>query len=378
MSTNKSNIPGSPLPERIKEGRRARGLTQLELAEALSLTKQAISQYESGTTTPKPEVFESICDVLQLPYAYFYKQIPYQLTTPIFFRKRKTASKKGYEMFEARVCWMLEIYHYIKQFIDFPEVKLYDCGQKNYTFEDIVEIAGEVRKFWGLGQGPISDLSLLLENNGFLISKVVMETRKVDACSIPNPDAEDKRPIIFSTPDTSAVRSRRDLAHETAHQFLHSSVDQEYFDANRERLDKEAEWFASVFMMPPEAIKREAYALTSLDSLLLLKKRWKASAQSILYYLRDLEIIKENQFKYLSSKMYTHKWRLSEPFDNQIEQEQPQLITQACRLILDNKVRTAEQFIDDLPLPVTDIEQLCGLESGTLTPKNRVVLELVK
>ena len=378
MSNDKSNLQGVPLPERIKEGRRARGLTQLELAQALSLTKQAISQYESGMTTPKAEVFEAICDILQLPYGYFYKPIPYELTSPIFFRKRKTASKKDYEMFESRVCWMLEIYHYVKQFIEFPEVKLYDCSQTHYSFEEIIEIAGEVRKFWGLGQGPISNLSLLLENNGFLISKVIMETRKVDACSVAYTDTEDKRPIIFSTPDTSAVRSRRDLAHETAHQFLHSSVDQEYFDANRERLDAEAEWFSTAFLLPPEAVKREAYALNSLESLLLLKRRWKASAQSILYYLRDLEIIKPNQFKYLSQQIYTRKWKFSEPYDNQIEQEQPELITQACKLILDNKVRTAEQFVEDLSFPVNDIEQLCGLEQGTLTRKIRPVLELIK
>jgi Predicted Zn peptidase len=369
-------MANKPLPERIKEGRCARGYTQAELAEMLSLCKQAISQYENGSNTPKPETFEAMCEILQLPYSYFYKPIPYQLTSPIFFRKRKTASKKDYEMFQVKIGWMLEIYHYIKQFIEFPQVKLCSYSQKNYSFEEVIEIAGEVRKLWGLGKGPISNLSLLLENNGFLISKVKMGAKKVDACSVPYP--EDRRPIVFTTPDTSAVRSRRDMAHETGHQFLHSTLNQDYFDTYRERLDVEAEWFASAFLMPPEAIKREAYSLNSLDSLLLLKKRWGVSAQSILYYLKDLELVSLNQFKYLSSKIYSHQWRFSEPFDEQIKQEEPQLITEGCKLILDNNVKTIEQFIDDLPFSVSDIEDLCGFEANSLIKTKKAKLELVK
>lgn len=372
-------IQGSLLPERIKEGRRARGLTQLELAEALYVSKQAISQYENGSNSPKPEVVEQMCEVLQLPHAYFTKSIPYKITTPIFFRKRQTASKKHSDIFEVKIGWMVEIYQYLKNFIEFPAVQLHTYTQESYTFEEIVQIAGVVREFWGLGKGPISNITLLLENNGFIISKVKAATEKVDACSYLNTDSDEKRPMIFSTPNTSAVRSRRDIAHELCHQVLHPWMDQAYFDNNRKRLDEEAEWFASAFLMPPEAMKREAYAISSLDSLILLKKRWKASAQSILYHMRSLDLISNNQFNYLRNKMYAHGWRTSEPLDTEIEQEEPQMIAQASSLILENKVRTPIQFAEEIGLPVDDIEDLCGLERGSLMDRQqRTTLKLVK
>lgn len=372
-------IQGALVPDRIKEGRRARGLTQTELAEALMVSKQAISQYENGSSSPKPEVFELMCEMLQLPHSYFSKEIPYKITTPIFFRKRQTAAKKYSDIFEVRIGWLVEIYQYLKSFIEFPVVQLQTYAQESYTFEEIIKIAGEVREYWGLGKGPISNISLLLENNGFIISKVKIGAEKVDACSFLKTDAGEKRPMVFGTPDTSAVRSRRDIGHELGHQFLHSWMDQAYFDANRKRLDEEAEWFASAFLMPPEAMKREVYSISSLDSLLLLKKRWKVSCQSILYHMRSLELISSNQFNYLRNKMYSHGWRMSEPLDQEMEHEEPQMIKQACSLILDNKIRTPAQFSDEIGLPVEDIEMLCGLERGRLQVETpRAILKLVK
>jgi Zn-dependent peptidase ImmA (M78 family)/DNA-binding XRE family transcriptional regulator len=373
------DIKGVILPERIREGRRARGFTQLELADAISVSKQAISQYENGSNSPKPEVFEMICDVLKLPPNYFSKPIPYKITTPIFFRKRTTAAKKYSDIFEVKIGWMVEIYQYLKNFIEFPQVKLKTYMQENYSFEEIVQVAEEIREYWGLGKGPISNISLLLENNGFIISKVKAGAVKVDACSFLNTQEEEKRPMIFATPDTSSVRSRRDFVHELGHQVLHPWADQAYFDANRKRLDDEAEWFASAFLLPAESMRREAYAVKSLDSLILLKKRWKVSAQAILYHMRNLEVLSENQFIHLRNKMYKNGWRQSEPLDKDIEQEEPIMISQATKLLLENKIRSPLQFGEEISLPIDDIEDLCGLDRGSLTiSQQRAVLKLVK
>ena len=60
-------------PKRIKEGRLFRGLTQENLADAISVTKQAISQYETGVLTPTLEVITQIADMLDFPQQYFSK-----------------------------------------------------------------------------------------------------------------------------------------------------------------------------------------------------------------------------------------------------------------------------------------------------------------
>ncbi|WP_425057598.1 hypothetical protein SCACP_21140 [Sporomusa carbonis] len=368
----------SPLPERLREGRRIRGITQNELADQLDISKQAVSQYEIGSNSPKPEIFEKICKILDLPYGYFFKPMPYTSTTPIFFRKCKTATKRDFEIFEGKVGWVREIYHYLQQFIEFPEVKILTKVSEKYSFEDVQLAAAELRKYWGLGLGPISNMTLLLENNGFVVAKVNVGAKKVDACSVLATGVNIKRPIIFLTPDTSAVRSRRDAAHELAHHVLHSWVDKEYFEANRERMDEEAEWFASSFLMPAESIRREAFSVSSLESIILLKKRWKVSAQSLLHYMYQLGVMNDNQFSYLRNKMYTRGWRRAEPLDDEIEQEEPLMLKQACELIIENNIKSRNQFIDDISFPRQDIEALCNLERNYLLETGVPKLKIVK
>lgn len=47
--------------------RKERGMSQLQLAEKLSISKQAISNYERGTREPDYVTLEAIADVLNVP-----------------------------------------------------------------------------------------------------------------------------------------------------------------------------------------------------------------------------------------------------------------------------------------------------------------------
>ena len=79
--------------------------------------------------------------------------------------------------------------------------------------------------------------------------------------------------------------------HETAHQVLHSWMSKEDFEENKETIEREAEIFASCFLMPSESMAKERFVVDSLEGLLHLKRRWGASAQAILYHLKLLELI---------------------------------------------------------------------------------------
>lgn len=256
-------------PKRIKEGRLFRGLTQENLADAISVTKQAISQYETGVLTPTLEVITQIADMLDFPQQYFSKPYRNEILTPVFFRKRKTSTKKLTEIFRTYIDWMADIYTYIEQYIHLPDLKLLTYDRVGYTRREISDIARSVRRDMGLGDGPISNLTLLLENNGVIVSKVGLDAKKVDACSVffTAPGVAG-RPMIFLTSGTSAVRSRRDLAHELGHQVLHSWMDKDQFQEHKDVIEEEAETFASYFLMPEQAIQRESYAVKSLDALL--------------------------------------------------------------------------------------------------------------
>lgn len=367
---------------RLKEARLLRELTQIELADMLSVTKQAISQYENGIVIPRGDIVIKMADSLKMPLSYFSMAESNNIQTPIFFRSRKTSRKKLRDKYMVYIHWMIDIYIYINNFVKLPKVNLiYKC-QERYSLDDIILIAKELRQYWGLGNGPINNLTLLLENNGFVIAKTPLHADKVDACSLyfTNIDSNKNRPIIFLTSSTSSVRSRRDLAHELGHQVLHSWMDQEMFENNLSNIEIEAELFASCFLMPPDAMKRESFSVTSTDSLLYLKRRWGASAQSILYHLHTLGLIKDSLFENLKVNIYKRRWRITEPFDNQIKQEFPELIKDALNLLVEANVKEPSDITDDLSFPVKDLAELCCLPEAffTLSKPVKPMITIIK
>lgn len=349
------------LPKRLQEARVIRRMSQGDLADKLEVTKQAISQYENGIISPKTDIILKISTVLDFPLSYFYKPYPDEIITPIFFRKRKTARKKYVDIFRVYINWIIEIYMYLETYLKLPDVNMIYKTGSHYTTDEISDAAQELRHLWGLGNGPISNLLLLLENNGFIISKTELSSEKVDACSVYFTSTQyEKRPMIFLTSSTSAVRSRRDLAHELAHQVLHSWMTKDAFEENYDTIEKEAESFASFFLMPERAMERERFAVTSANSLLVMKKRWGVSAQSILYHLHNLDMISSNLFENIKNSVYRRGWKKREPYDDEIAQEKPELIKDAIVMIVENNLKLPSEIIEDLTFPVKETADLCG------------------
>lgn len=369
------------LPRRLREARVIRQMSQAELAERLEVTKQAISQYESGRISPKTEIIMKMASVLDFSWAYFYKPYPEEIITPIFFRKRKTSRKKYTEMFQVYINWMIEVYLYLEKFLKLPTVNITYKTGINYTTEEIKDAAIELRRKWGLGNGPISNMTLLLENNGFIVAKTGLSAEKVDACSVYFTSTKyEKRPMVFLTSSTSAVRSRRDAAHELGHQVLHSWMTKEDFDAAGQVIEKEADTFASYFLMPEQAMEREKFAVTSVDSLLIMKKRWGTSALSILYHLHSIGCISDGLFNSLLDKTVKRGWRKREPYDNEIPQEKPELIKDAINLLVENKIKTATEIIEELGFPIKEASELCGVAQDYFVNKvnNKPEMYLIK
>ena len=59
------------IPYRIKQARVSRGLSMLELSELVSVSKQAISQYEMGKNAPSKAILNAIASVLKYPGSFF-------------------------------------------------------------------------------------------------------------------------------------------------------------------------------------------------------------------------------------------------------------------------------------------------------------------
>lgn len=71
-------------PERLQKLRNENNMTQTELAKKLNIKQQAVSNYEKGTSYPKPEMLRKLAVVFNIPIGYlmgftddpFSKEIP--------------------------------------------------------------------------------------------------------------------------------------------------------------------------------------------------------------------------------------------------------------------------------------------------------------
>ena len=360
------------IPEKLKEARLARGYTVTALAEKIGISKQTISKYELGQSSPSSETMIKYCDFLNFDINFFMfnnEDLNNNYGT-IFFRSLKSAESQVREEIKIRIKWTNYIYQYINEFIELPKLNLPDFEEKsleNLDLYKIEDIADKLREYWNIGKGPINNLSVLLEQNGIILCNSNINNVKVDACS---EVINDTAIFFIRTNDISACRLRFDLAHELGHLILHSEITKEELE-NKEildRIEKEANMFASAFLLPREEFSNEVLAL-SLDHFVNLKSRWKASIAAMIYRCKELGIFNDSQVLYLRKQISLKKWRTIEPLDDVITVENPKLLSNAIKLIIINNLQTKDQISKSINIPKQDLLVLSNLPLDYLDEK---------
>ncbi|WP_125116508.1 helix-turn-helix domain-containing protein [Agathobaculum sp. Marseille-P7918] len=368
------NVDVSLLGARIREARQARGYSAQELAKLLGVTRQAVSRYENGDLSPKSQTIADLSRYLNLPVSFFtMEDYEYKKLGTVFFRSRKTADAKNRDMIRVRNKWAFMVFQECNKYLTMPQevIPNYDnLIEKGITNECIEEIAMQLRKDWGLGLGPIPNLTLLLETKGFVISGADTEQEKADACS----QRIDGRPFVFSVRDKrSTCRTRFSLAHELGHLVLHQDISEEELLSNKElfnSVEKQADRFASCFLLPQESFRREVMSV-SLRHLITLKQRWKVSIAAIIYRCSDLGLFTENQVLYLRKQMSAQHMRKVEPLDDEIPAEIPQMLGIAVRKLIEAGIYTKNAFVDRFCLSPKDVEEICSLPKGFFDQTNQ-------
>lgn len=376
------------VPTRIREARESRGLSMAELSELIGVTSQAISQYEKGITTPSIFVLKKMAECLNFSVAFFYKNKNNLRcsNSAVYFRAMASTSKKLKSAYAYRVEWANDIYDYLKQYIDFNPVNIPDISEylsgEQIELEDIEKVANIVRRYWQIGRGPIDNLIDLLEDNGVVVCNTKFANRKIDAFS----QWYDGTPYIFlGNNKISAVRARFDIAHELGHLLLHPFLTQDevYQKSVLDRIELEANYFASALLMPSDTIAPEIIH-NSIEYLCILKEKWKVSIAALIMRAKQLEIFSENQSSYLYRTMSAKNIRVQEPLDDVIEKETPKLLSQAIDLLIDNNIIQPKDFLEELCLAEDDLISICSLnekffdENKFIKDKERMFLKVIK
>ncbi len=356
--------------ERLKTARKAKGWTMTRLADDINLTRQAISQYEKSDTKPSPEKLREIASSLGQPVQYFTWDTSVRKQSPATFRSLVSSAGRAREQAESWMEMFATIVKVFQKSVNIPLLSLPSIDIPDFTrlsFDDIEEIAIATRRHFRLGDGPISNLTLLLENHGILIA-----FKKLNKNLSGLSQWYDDRPFVLIEPAKSASRTRYSLSHELGHIILHQQItsDAEIFDkATFKLIEEQANYFAGAFMLPESTLAREVYG-TDWDSMIELKSRWKMSIAALAMRLNNINIISDYQKTRIFRDLGSHNARTHEPLDNVIEQDSPRMIKRVAELLNDEGLVMMSDIPNIAPISVELLSELTQIPVDAMKYKS--------
>lgn len=351
-------------PQNLTYARIVRGFTMKSLSEKSGISRQTISSYESGKSIPRGKNLLKLSQILNFPITYFNAKMSPLSSEGTFFRSRASSTKKARDKQKVRLIYSSSIYDLLSEYVNFPSVNIPSPIEKDLnsiTDKKIKKMAQLTRKKWGLdNEEPINNLTKLVEANGIIISQANLREKKIDAVSKWIAD----RPFILLTDNReSGVRRRFNIAHELGHILLHSNIESIYelSNADMNKLENQANAFASNLLLPDQAFIRSVVS-TSMEGFIELKKYWKVSIAALIMKAHKVKLLNENQYLYLNKKLSYNHWRKSEPLDNSIPIETPDLYNAVCKLIINNSVVSNQGLKAKMKLPNDELSALISPE----------------
>lgn len=277
----------------VKLVREKLDLSQEKMADNLGLKQAVYSKYENGSLQPPVRFVKNLSDFTGFSMSFFKQNVSDIPSGLIYHRKRSTLATKIRSKVEAEVRLRAIDVQKIAQDFNLSS----DLPQREE--QTPVNMAQSLRKLWGINNNPIGNLIEELEKHNIFVLKFDFKTDKLDGFFLPLKD----NLICIALNDNevfSPDRQRFTLAHELGHAILHKDI------LPSKEIEKEANDFASEFLMPKDEIQKELNRDMSLLDLKRIKSKWKMSMQSILFKAHELEIITDaiyrKFFVFLSSQ----------------------------------------------------------------------------
>lgn len=364
------------VPERLEQALAARGFSAIELAARIGATSTTISRWRNRAQIPSGEMLDRLAAELRVSPEWLTRPLQAGISSP-YFRGSIAQMKADRALLNARVYWLNEVSQELEQYVDYPKV---DIPFKSYsklsviTDADIEDAADECREHWGLKNGPIADVLLLLENAGVILAREETGTPRIEGLSV---WSENGRPLVLLCADKgNAYRSRFDAAHELGHLILHRHIEAPTSAATHKQMEQQAHRFAGAFLLPSKGFAAEVNSPVTLQGLLFLKKRWGVSVAAMIMRLVALGVIGESDYLRLI-KLRSAKWgNKREPNDEDREPEQPRLLKRTVDLLSSEGIITTDALPSLLGLSERDVESLLSLPFGSLGLPKANVLEL--
>ncbi|MBN1919252.1 MAG: ImmA/IrrE family metallo-endopeptidase [Verrucomicrobia bacterium] len=332
--------------ERIRLARARKGYSLERLAREIGVTRQAVSKYELGRSTPSSGILIRMANALGVSLAFLLRARTASLESVEFRRRSRLPEKqKGVILAQTR--------EWVERYLDVEEIARPEASGNRrspslprmqvQSYDDVERAAAELRRRWQLGLDPIESVTDLLEDRGIKVLPVEGH-EAFDALTL----TADGQPVIAVKHGIPGDRQRLSLAHELGHLVL--DVPQEL------KAEKAAYRFAGAFLVPEEVARRELgrsdRSRISLGELLVLKQKYGMSVQAWICRVRDLGILNECRTARAFRILKAHGWHEKEPGEP-IPPESPKrlafLVMRALAEDLVTESRAAELLGESIP-----------------------------
>ena len=261
-----------------------RQLTQADLAGKAGISRVALGKIERGMVVPRAGTLALLAKTLAVPVG--------ELVTPVrpleSVRFRARARVHAREQILAEVSKWLVAYAGIEADLNEQRPFRFEIKCGSIDHKSPAEVARTARRAAGLGpKEPVRDICGLLEENG--VKLLLLETKRDSFFGL-SVGARDGGPaVVVNTWDRISVeRWIFTAAHELGHLLLHSSEYRRDATELPVRAEREADAFASEFLMPEITFRSEwdeTRGHPLLVRVLKVKRIFRVSYKTVLYRL---------------------------------------------------------------------------------------------
>lgn len=297
------------------------GLSLADLGEQVGVSKQFLSRIEAGGESVTDLLETALSEQMQVLPEFFYKLDPDPITDEqCHFRRQLTTKVALRQIGRARGEMLKRLVSVLDQHVDLPA---YRMQVAELTSSETIERGAEqFRNQFGLGAGPLSNVTWVAENAGAVVTKVDGLAQEIDAVSFAT-----KRPVIaLNAAGRSSCRQRFGIAHELGHLALHIGV------LTGDRLtENQANRFASSLLLPRSTFGSECRlglrgGRLNWSGLSDLKLRWGASKAAILFRGHQLGHFSEDQVRTGYIFLKRHGEAIEESEDYRVPHEEPEVL----------------------------------------------------
>ncbi|HSE13312.1 MAG TPA: ImmA/IrrE family metallo-endopeptidase [Rudaea sp.] len=255
--------------------REIRGMTQQYLASRMAASLYALSRIERGIHS---EVSErqalAIANALGFPLEFLMQrdELVGSGSGPCC-SGGKTALE---EIDQKRIRGVLSALHiHIRQLrraVDVVAERTLPKFARDQLAGSAMRAAQALRSFWDVPEGPIANLTELVESTGAVVVRCDFGMSAIGAASV-RPDGAP--PLVLIDRTIPGDQSRLVLAHQLAHLVMHGSA--------FPKMEREADEFAHEFLLPQSSMRAAfARADVTLADLVSLRTQWQVPVAALL------------------------------------------------------------------------------------------------